>query len=132
MTPLHLPFLTVLHLLSNPLLFSSQLIISYILSTFHCCLPPLLSSECVSRGSGGGGAVGELAPSLLTAPWRKEQLMLAGDVETNPGPFTFYGKNTCDINLGSITLVGGLRGHMPPLQKILLHTPHPLPPFLTC
>ena len=47
--------------------------------------------------------MGELAPSLLTAPWRKELLMLAGDVETNPGPYTSYGKNTCDINLGSIT-----------------------------
>ena len=63
----------------------------------------LSSSECVSRGSGGGGTVGELAPSLLTAPWRKELLILAGDVETNPGPYTDYGKNTCDINLGSIT-----------------------------
>ena len=47
--------------------------------------------------------MGELAPSFLTAPWRKELLMLAGDVETNPGPFTDYGKNSCDINLGSIT-----------------------------
>ena len=64
---------------------------------------PLLSSECVSRGSGGGGTVGELVHSLLTAPWRKELLILAGDVETNPGPYTFYGKNSCDINLGSIT-----------------------------
>ena len=54
----------------------------------------LSSSECVSRGSGGGGTVGELAPSLLTAPWRKELLMLAGDVETNPGPFTHYGMNS--------------------------------------
>ena len=54
----------------------------------------LSSSECVSRGSGGGGTVGELVPSLLTAPWRKELLMLAGDVETNPGPFTYYGKNS--------------------------------------
>ena len=62
----------------------------------------LSSSECVSRGSGGGGTVEEVAPSLLTAPWRKELLILAGDVETNPGPFTFYGKNSCDINLGSI------------------------------
>ena len=59
----------------------------------------LSSSECVSRRSGGGGTVGELAPSLLTAPWRKEILMLAGDVETNPGPYTPYGKNVCDINL---------------------------------
>ena len=58
--------------------------------------------ECVSRGSGGGRTVGELAPSLLTAPWRKELLILAGDVETNPGPFTYYGKNSCDINLGPI------------------------------
>ena len=62
----------------------------------------LSSSECVSRGSGGGGTFGELAPSLLTPPWRKELLMLAGDVETNPGPYTDYGKNSCDINLGSI------------------------------
>ena len=57
----------------------------------------LSSSECVSRGSGGGGTVGELAPSLLTAPCRKELLILAGDVEANPGPFTIYGKNTCGI-----------------------------------
>ena len=97
----------------------------------------LSSSECVSRGSGGGGTVGELAPSLLTAPWRKELLMLAGDVETNPGPYTRYvGKNSCDINVGSITYVAGLRGHKPPLHEILLHsahhspTPSPLPlPF---
>ena len=46
------------------------------------------SSESVSRGSGGGGTVGELALSLLTAPWRNELLMLAGDVESNPGPLT--------------------------------------------
>ena len=38
--------------------------------------------------------MGELAPSLLTVPWRKELLMLAGDVETNPGPYTDYGKNS--------------------------------------
>ena len=47
--------------------------------------------------------MGELARSLLIAPWRKELLMLAGDVESNPGPWTNYGKNTCDINVGSIT-----------------------------
>ena len=45
----------------------------------------------MSRGSGGGGTVGELAFSLLTSPWRKELLMLAGDVEVNPGP-TAHGK----------------------------------------
>ena len=54
-------------------------------------------------GSGGGGTVGELVPSLLTAPWRKELLMLGGDVETNPGPYTVYGMNSCDINVGSST-----------------------------
>ena len=47
----------------------------------------------MSRRSGGGGTVGELAPSLLTAPWRKQLLMLAGDIESNPGPYTRYGKN---------------------------------------
>ena len=58
----------------------------------------LSSSECLSRGGGGSGTVGELTPSLLTAPWRKELLMLAGDVESNPGPWTNYvGKNSCDI-----------------------------------
>ena len=57
----------------------------------------LFSSECVSRGSGGGGTVGELAPSLLTAPWRKELLIVAGDVETNPGPYTYYGENLCMV-----------------------------------
>ena len=44
--------------------------------------------------------MGELAPSLLTAPCRKELLMLAGDVETNPGPYTDYTracKNLCMI-----------------------------------
>ena len=46
--------------------------------------------------------MGELPPSLLTAPRRKELLMLAGDVESNPGPYTFYGKNSCAITLGSI------------------------------
>ena len=46
--------------------------------------------------------MGELAPSLLTAPWRKELLILAGDVEPNPGPYTQYGKNSCDINLEAI------------------------------
>ena len=46
--------------------------------------------------------MGELAPSLLTAPWRKELLILAGDVESNPGPYVQYGKNSCDINLGCI------------------------------
>ena len=56
----------------------------------------LSSSECVSRGNGGGGTVGDLAPFLLTAPCKKKLLILAGDVETNPGPFTHYGKNTCE------------------------------------
>ena len=46
--------------------------------------------------------MGELAPSLLNGPWRKELLILAGDVESNPGPYTQYGKNSCDINLGPI------------------------------
>ena len=56
----------------------------------------LFSSESVSRGSCGGGTVGEMAPSLFTAPWRKELLMLAGDVESNPGPWTDYiGEDLC-------------------------------------
>ena len=61
----------------------------------------LVLSESVSWGSGGGGTVGELAPSLLTAPCRKELLMLAGDVESNPGPYTNYGEyqlNTMTFN----------------------------------
>ena len=71
----------------------------------------LSSSECVSRGSGGGGTVGELAPSLLTAPWRKELLMLAGDVESNPGPYTNYvGKNSCDINSRSYYIGSRTKG----------------------
>ena len=28
--------------------------------------------------------------------------MLAGDVESNPGPYTDYGKNSCAITLGPI------------------------------
>ena len=57
----------------------------------HNFVSLLSSSECVSRGSGSGGTVGELAPSLLTASCRKVLLILAGDVETNPGPYTDYG-----------------------------------------
>ena len=71
--------------------------------TYRIYVSLLSSSECVSWMSGGGGTVGELVPSLLTAPWRKELLILAGDVETNPGPYTVYGMNSCDINLGSST-----------------------------
>ena len=42
--------------------------------------------------------MGELAPSLYTAPCRKELLMLAGDVESNPGPYTDYDrKNLCVV-----------------------------------
>ena len=94
--------LTVITKLSHIIVTDDLSKINYFIlpSTFVSLLS---SSECVSRGSGGGETVGELAPSLLTAPWRKELLILAGDVETNPGPYTFYGKNTCDINLGSIT-----------------------------
>ena len=32
--------------------------------------------------------MGDLAPSLLTALQRKQLLIIAGDVETNPGPGT--------------------------------------------
>ena len=32
--------------------------------------------------------MGDLAPSLLTALRRKQLLIIAGDVETNPGPGT--------------------------------------------
>ena len=40
--------------------------------------------------------MGELAHSLLTAPCRKELLILAGDIESNPGPYTNYiGKDLC-------------------------------------
>ena len=64
--------------------------------TFH--FVTLLSSECVSRGSGGASwTVGELVPSLFTAPRRKELLMLAGDVELNPGPYTRYTRACKDL-----------------------------------
>ena len=45
----------------------------------------------VSRGSHGDGTVGELAPSFLNVLQKKQLLMLAGDIETNPGP-SVYGK----------------------------------------
>ena len=52
--------------------------------------PPLIlvssPSSPVSRGRGGGGTGGELAPSLLIDPRRRLLLVVAGDVETNPGP----------------------------------------------
>ena len=64
---------------------------------FHYCTtvftmyPPLIlvssPSSPVSRGRGGGGTGGELAPSLLIAPRRRLLLIVAGDVETNPGPY---------------------------------------------
>ena len=63
---------------------------------FHYCttvftMYPLLilvssPSSPVSKGRGGGGTGGELAPSLLTAPRRRLLLIVAGDVEINPGP----------------------------------------------
>ena len=65
--------------------------INHFMLTFFCLL---VFSEYASKGSGGGGTVGELVPSLITAPWRKEQLMLAGDIESNPGPYyTEYGED---------------------------------------
>ena len=69
--------------------------------SFHYCTtastmyPPLIlvssPSSPVSRGRGGGGTGGELAPSLLIAPRRRLLLLVSGDVETNPGP-TDYGE----------------------------------------
>ena len=53
-------------------------------------------SKCarVLKGRNGGGETSrELSPSLLIAPWRTQLLMLAGDVESNPGPYTNYGKD---------------------------------------
>ena len=70
--------------------------------SFHYCTtvfttyPPLIlvssPSSPVSRGRGGGGTGGELAPSLLIAPRRRLLLIVAGDVEINPGPLTDYGE----------------------------------------
>ena len=62
---------------------------------------------CLSSGSDGEILV-ELAPSF-TALWKKELLMLAGDVEPNPGPYTPYGKNSCDISLVNIKILGECR-----------------------
>ena len=47
--------------------------------------------------------------------------MLAGDVESNPGPWTNYGKNSCDITLGSIGykeqfMVNGI------MQNVTIHS----------
>ena len=41
------------------------------------------SSEGIPKGR---GTVGDMSPSLLTALRRKQLLIVAGDVETNPGP----------------------------------------------
>ena len=38
-----------------------------------------------------GRRAGELAPSLLIAPWRRLLIIIA-DVERNPGPETYYGE----------------------------------------
>ena len=43
--------------------------------------------------------MGELTPSLLTALWRKELLVLAGDVESNPGPYTKYTLTSKDLGI---------------------------------
>ena len=59
----------------------------------------LFSSDGVYKGSGGGGTVGEQVPTLPTAPWRKEVLILAGDVETNPGPYTNYARACKDLGI---------------------------------
>ena len=47
--------------------------------------------------------------------------MLAGDVESNPGPWTSYGKNSCDITLGPIGykeqfMVNGI------MQNVTIHS----------
>lgn len=69
--------------------------INHFMLTFFCLL---LFSEYASKGSGGGVTVEELVPFLITAPWRKEQLMLAGDIESNPGPYyTEYGEDLCMV-----------------------------------
>ena len=53
--------------------------------------------------------MGELVPSLLTAPCRKELLILAGDIESNPGPYTDYvGKDLCVVIM-----------HIPPSSYLL-------------
>lgn len=44
------------------------------------------TSDGVSRGRGGEETLGELKPSHLSDPWRRLLLLLAGDVEENPGP----------------------------------------------
>jgi len=47
-----------------------------------------------------------MAPSLLTAQWRRLLLLLAGDVETNPGPDPDYGgeyHDTIMVEILSIT-----------------------------
>ena len=63
--------------------------------------------------------MGELVPSLLTAPWRKELLMLAGDVESNPGPFTHYGQELCMILIHIPTSSYLLRSNV-----IIIKLPH--------
>lgn len=46
----------------------------------------------------------KLSPSLLSAPWRTQLLILAGDVELNPGPSTTkYGKDQLQSGVGIAT-----------------------------
>ena len=45
--------------------------------------------------------------------------MLAGDVESNPGPYTRYGKHSCDINMGSILRTVMVNGIM---HNITIHS----------
>jgi len=60
----------------------------------------------VFRRRGSGETWTEMAPSLLTAQWRRLLLLLAGDVETNPGPDPDYGgeyHDTIMVEILSIT-----------------------------
>ena len=70
--------------------FPSIIVTLHLLPTFDMILSLLSTSGGVSRGKGMTG--GEMAPSLLISPRRRLLIIVAGDVERNPGPETYYGE----------------------------------------
>ena len=49
-----------------------------------------------------GGTGRELAPPLLTSPWRRLLLIMAGDVEMNPGPSYDHGEKHNTVNTDTL------------------------------
>ena len=64
-------------------------LILYLLPTCDTNYCSVSTSVGVSRGRGGSVTGWDLAPSLIIARQRRHLLIIAGDVEINPGPTAY-------------------------------------------